>query len=205
MSSFQAGLWLPGCVTHLNNTRIPQTPTLEQCGNFKLVTITDLIPALLCLITGCPLFFISSISQGWDSPCEDQGWVNANYRVKEIKDLLWREQGLPVCLNTVLKQLHCSSSQRAGKQENPHGETKRSWCADWDTWGILEEGRIPHTTDRQKVLPQSFGEMVTFNHSSPVTAGALTCLTMLFIPMKEKKLSNTPSFCTKTKTFDTPI
>lgn len=60
--------------------------------------------------------------------CDDEGWVNAKdcVKYKEIKDLLGREQGLPECLNTVLEQLDCSSSQRAGRQENPHGETKMS-------------------------------------------------------------------------------
>lgn len=60
--------------------------------------------------------------------CDDEGWVNAKdcVKYKKIKDLLRRERGLPECLNTVLEQLDCSSSQRAGRRENPHRGTKRS-------------------------------------------------------------------------------
>lgn len=120
------------------------------------------------------------------------------HQVQRDEGSFMKRRKIPKCLNTVLEQLGRSSLQTAGKEENPHREMKRSWCEEWELWGILEEGCIPYLADRRNDSSLSVGWSSLTTHLQ-LKLEHLISLTMLFFP--KKKPSNLFSSQRKHRNF----
>lgn len=109
--------------------------------------------------------FSSSPRSVQTHPLKSQRMVKDCVKYKQIEDLLMQEHGFPECLNMVLEQLHCCSSQRTGRW----GKWKAADMQN-ETWMILEEGRISYTTLCRSSVQKSFRGRVTFNPTNSVNA-----------------------------------